>query len=448
MKIPIKFNNRSFGKFVLAVVWTCFLMFVSYVIVEGESETTVEGYSGKMTEGSEKITEEDGANEVSLSYEAWKEQDDMDVKEEEIWSESLVTRLLELESPFFQYTYEGITETEQKEKSSWNFGWDLAEYLEEEQTEKGSTGKSEVLAKAEETLLQQGMLQKDFPFLAAEGYFEDETTDCAEEEETEAVMASAVTKIKELKESKSTDYLLRNFYIVDSTTSVDSSVFQVENLLKKDMTLEKSDEPQILIYHTHGATEGFVNQITGEMVSVIEVGERLAEILEETYGYNVIHDDTPYDMVNGSVDRNKAYNQSLDGVEKLLKQYPSIQVVIDLHRDGIGSEDKRTTVIEGKRTAKFMFFNGLSRNKQGNIDYLYNPKLEGNLAFSLQLKLKAMELYPTITRPNYLKGYRYNLHLRERSLLIELGNQNNSSGEAMNALEPMAKILDAVLQGK
>ena len=91
---------------------------------------------------------------------------------------------------------------------------------------------------------------------------------------------------------------------------------------------------------------------------------------------------------------------------------------------------------------------GLSRNKEGNIDYLYNSNLEGNLAFSLQLKLKAMELYPTITRPNYLKGYRYNLHLREKSLLIELGNQNNSSQEALNALEPMAEILDAVLQGK
>ena len=59
-----------------------------------------------------------------------------------------------------------------------------------------------------------------------------------------------------------------------------------------------------------------------------------------------------------------------------------------------------------------------------------------------------MELYPTITRPNYLKGYRYNLHLREKSLLIELGNQNNSSQEALNALEPMAEILDAVLPGK
>ena len=56
------------------------------------------------------------------------------------------------------------------------------------------------------------------------------------------------------------------------------------------MSLEKRDEPQILIYHTHGATEGFVNERTGKMVSVIEVGERLAEILEEEYGYSVIHD--------------------------------------------------------------------------------------------------------------------------------------------------------------
>ncbi len=79
---------------------------------------------------------------------------------------------------------------------------------------------------------------------------------------------------------------------------------------------------------------------------------------------------------------------------------------------------------------------------------MYNPNLEGNLAFSLQLKLKAMELYPTLTRPNYLKGYHYNLHLREKSLLIELGNQNNSSEEAMNTLEPLAEVLHTVLNGE
>ena len=434
LKVPVKFGYKSIGKILLSVIWTCFFVLASYSIVEGGHETGRDKYYDKMQE---EEMEKNGIND--LLYE---EEKDV-TKETGIRTEVLVNELLELESPFFQYTREGIKETEQ---SILNLGWNLARYLEEEHREEGNSNKRS--ASIKETLLKQEILQKDFPFLTAEGYFEDETTADVEEEDTEAVMASALNKIKQLKESKSTDYLLKNFYIVDSTTSVDSSVFKVDNLLKKDMTLNKSSEPQILIYHTHGATEGFVNERTGTTVSVIEIGKKLAEILEKEYGYSVIHDETPYDKVNGSIDRNKAYNQSLEGMKNALEKYPSIQIMIDLHRDGVGSEDKRTTVIDGKRTAKFMLFNGLSRNKEGNIDYLYNPNLEGNLAFSLQLKLKAMELYPTITRPNYLKGYRYNLHLREKSLLIELGNQNNSSQEALNALEPMAEILDAVLQGK
>ena len=434
MKVPVKFGYKSIGKILLSVIWTCFFVLASYSIVEGGHETGRDEYYDKMQE---EEMEKNGIN--NLLYE--KEKDV--TKEAGIRTEVLVNELLELESPFFQYMREGIKETEQ---SILNLGWNLARYLEEEHKEEGNSNKRS--ASIKETLLKQEILQKDFPFLTAEGYFEDETTADVEEEDTEAVMASALNKIKQLKESKSTDYLLKNFYIVDSTTSVDSSVFKVDNLLKKDMTLKKSSEPQILIYHTHGATEGFVNERTGTTVSVIEIGKKLAEMLEKEYGYSVIHDETPYDKVNGSIDRNKAYNQSLEGMKNALEKYPSIQIMIDLHRDGVGSEDKRTTVIDGKRMAKFMLFNGLSRNKEGNIDYLYNPNLEGNLAFSLQLKLKAMELYPTITRPNYLKGYRYNLHLREKSLLIELGNQNNSSQEALNALEPMAEILDAVLQGK
>ena len=366
---------------------------------------------------------------------------------------SICVGLLEIGSPLFDYGSNEIMKNMQQQGLMLGSHWTLASYLQEiSLQENGMLDKTNLLEKEKQeketvVLLQKELLQKDFPFLVAEAYMEDETTKHMEDEATEAVMASANRKIKELKETLNTDFLLKNFYIVDSTTSADSSTFQVKKLLEKDMTMEKTEKPQILIYHTHGKTEGFKNEKTGKEVSIIKVGERLKEILEE-YGYCVIHDETPYDVVNGKVDRNKAYNQSLVGIQNALEKYPTIEVTIDLHRDGIGSEDKRTTVIHGKKMAKFMLFNGLSRNKEGAIGYLYNPNLAGNLAFSLQLKLKAMELYPTLTRPNYLKGYRYNLHLREKSLLIELGNQNNSSQEAMNALQPLAEILNEVLMGE
>ena len=95
-----------------------------------------------------------------------------------------------------------------------------------------------------------------------------------------------------------------------------------------------------------------------------------------------------------------------------------------------------------------MFFNGLSRNRNGNIGYLYNPNLQYNLAFSLQLKLKCMENYNDFAKPVYLKGYRYNLHLRKRALLIELGNENNTLEEAKNAMPYLASVIDKVLSGK
>ena len=94
-----------------------------------------------------------------------------------------------------------------------------------------------------------------------------------------------------------------------------------------------------------------------------------------------------------------------------------------------------------------MFFNGMSRNQSGEIAYLTNPNREANLAFSLQLKCHAMELFDGFTKPIYLKGYRYNLHLKERALLIELGNENNTVEEAMNAAAPLAKVIADVLKG-
>lgn len=161
----------------------------------------------------------------------------------------------------------------------------------------------------------------------------------------------------------------------------------------------------------------------------------------------MIHDTTKYDWMDGKIDRGKAYNVSLAGVQKQLEKNPDIQVIIDLHRDSVGKNRHTYTTIDGKRTAIAMFFNGMSRNQSGEIAYLTNPNREANLAFSLQLKCHAMELFDGFTKPIYLKGYRYNLHLKERALLIELGNENNTVEEAMNAAAPLAKVIADVLKG-
>ena len=120
--------------------------------------------------------------------------------------------------------------------------------------------------------------------------------------------------------------------------------------------------------------------------------------------------------------------------------------MIDLHRDGVGANTHLVTEVDGKKTAQIMFFNGLSRTKaNGDISYLYNPYIEDNLAFSLQMQIAATKMYPGFTRHIYLKSYRYNMHLMPKTLLIEAGAQTNTVEEMRNAMELLAATLDSVL---
>ena len=93
-----------------------------------------------------------------------------------------------------------------------------------------------------------------------------------------------------------------------------------------------------------------------------------------------------------------------------------------------------------------MFFNGISRNSLDEpLYWLENPYVKQNLAFSMQLELKARDQYPGFTRNIYLKAERFNLHLRPRSLLIEAGTQLNTVEEEKNAMRPLADLLHQVL---
>lgn len=253
-----------------------------------------------------------------------------------------------------------------------------------------------------------------------------------------------LTDTKLLEKLNDFDYLIQNYYIVDSSTTIRSSDINAAKLLAKDLTL-KSDVngPQILIYHTHsqetygGAPEGDAEN------SVVAVGEYLTELLTENYGLFVLHHTGEYD-VN---DRDHAYSNAAPSIKKLLEENPTIEVVIDLHRDSVPEENHLVTQIDGKECAKIMFFNGLCRTTAGgDLTKMPNPYLQDNLAFSLQMQLAAADQYPDFTRRIYLKGYRYNMHFCPKTLLIEAGAQNNSLEEAMNAMEPLARLLSGVLQ--
>ena len=245
------------------------------------------------------------------------------------------------------------------------------------------------------------------------------------------------------------NYLLEHFFVVDAATTAEAASLNAAEYLAKDMTLKpEKEQPQILIYHSH-SQETFADSRTGEEAdTVVGVGDYLTEILEQKYGYQVIHVREHFDVIGGEIDRSRAYDFAREYVEKVLEENPTVQVLIDLHRDGVPEGKRLVTKIGGRDTAQIMFYNGLSYTvNQGKISYLPNPYIEENLAFSFQLEYTAAEYYPGFYRCIYLAGLRYNLHLRPRALLVEAGAQTNTVQEVKNAMEPLGDILNRVLKG-
>ena len=240
---------------------------------------------------------------------------------------------------------------------------------------------------------------------------------------------------------KNYELALDTFYQVDSTTMLGEDLLKVEQFLAKDMTLDLTKSgPQVLIYHTH-SQEGYA----GSDKTVVDVGDVLTELLQNKYGISVLHHKGEYDVES----RDYAYSNALPDLIRILEENPSIEVVIDLHRDGVNEDVRLVTTIDGKPTAKLMFFNGVSQTKKlGKISYLENPNLEDNLAFSFQMQLAARTYFPSLTRDIYIKGYRYNMHLMPKTLLVEVGAQTNTYEEASNAMTYLAELLFRVLTVK
>lgn len=245
------------------------------------------------------------------------------------------------------------------------------------------------------------------------------------------------------------DYVMEHFFILDSNTETSAGQISGTRFLKEDLALKQdASVPQILIYHTH-SQEAFADSREGQVEdTIVGVGDYLTELLEKTYGYQVVHVTDAFDMMGGTLDRSKAYDYARTSIEKVLKENPAIEVVIDLHRDGVPDDRHLVTQVNGKPTAQLLFYNGLSYTvSQGEVSYLPNPYIEENLAFSFQLEYQAAQYYPDLYRGIYLAGLRYNLHLKPRALLLEAGAQTNTVEEVRNAMEPFADILNRVLKG-
>lgn len=242
------------------------------------------------------------------------------------------------------------------------------------------------------------------------------------------------------------NFVKANFYTIDKKTGIMENDFDAESFLTADLTIDTAASgPKVLIFHTH-SHEGYADSDKNDMNDgVILVGEKLKDILETKYNIKTVHNTARYDAVDGKPQIIGAYERVEPAIRKILKENPSIEVVIDLHRDGVSEDIRLVKELNGKPTAQIMFFNGLSKlNKDGlltPLDNLYNPYITTNLAFSFNMQLTANELYPDFTRKIYLNAYRYSLHMAPKSLLVEVGAQTNTKQEALNAMEPLAEIL-------
>ena len=223
----------------------------------------------------------------------------------------------------------------------------------------------------------------------------------------------------------------------------------VAALAEAPLELEIPEEgPQVLIMHTHGS-EAYtpdgedVYEPTGECrtadktKSVVRVGEEIAKVLTEM-GLSVVHDNALYDYP----EYNGAYDRSLAAVESYLEQYPTIRVVLDVHRDALVGEDgtiyKPITTVNGEDSAQVMLVMGSNA--------LYDhPKWEENLSLAVKIQAEMNTLWPTLARPIGLRENRYNQQTTTGSLLVEIGAHGNTLQEALAAARMFARAAGAVL---
>ena len=145
------------------------------------------------------------------------------------------------------------------------------------------------------------------------------------------------------------DYLLSNFYTVDSSTMIGPEQLNADDLLGRSMKIDRKQKgPKILIFHTHSQEE-FADSIPGDpSTSIVGIGDYLTELLNQK-GIETIHDKGVYDIINGQLDRSNAYEYAEAGVRPILEANPTIEVAIDLHRDGVAEGTHLVTEVNGSR---------------------------------------------------------------------------------------------------
>ena len=218
--------------------------------------------------------------------------------------------------------------------------------------------------------------------------------------------------------------------------------------LQWDLTAE---QPTVLIVHTH-ATESYT-QLPGENYAqttqyrtlnthynMVKLGDALAQLLEEA-GFTVLHDSSLHDYPS----YNDSYTNSRAAVEAYLRQYPSVRVVLDLHRDAVldsdGSQYAPTATVNGEKVARLMLVVGTDASGTRH------PHWQENLSLAVKLQVLLEQQAPGITRPVLLRAQRFNQDLSTGALIVEIGAAGNTLQQAMGAVPYLAQALIAISHG-
>ena len=252
-----------------------------------------------------------------------------------------------------------------------------------------------------------------------------EATIPAELQPPEAVFTSEDTTLVEFRNT--------------TTLSLDA-----ESLLIKPLDWELTGEaPTVLILHTHGTesyndTNGY--RSTDETQNMLSVGDRLTARLEEA-GISALHDRTLHDEVS----YNGSYTLARQTIEQYLIQYPSIRLVLDLHRDAAeddaGNQINYTVTAPAGKAAKLMLVMGTDA---GGFNH---PNWAENMALAVKLQATLEKIQPGICRPVYVRTSRFNQDLSPGALLIEVGAAGNSRQEALLATDILAQAIIALAHG-
>lgn len=266
---------------------------------------------------------------------------------------------------------------------------------------------------------------------------------------------------KDYEDYKESGKIIEKDYSKQNATSEFDGLYVRNTTLEHDIDIQKylngrvyanidKKEPAVLIYHTH-TTETYElldrgyysNERSSRSVNsaenMVRVGDEISKVLEKN-GYKTIHDKTIYDEKYSG-----AYERSCENISKILKENPSIQIVLDIHRDAIyqkdGSRVKLVTEINGQKAAQIMIVSGC---EDGNVTNF--PNWEKNLSFAVQLQNKLKNDNPQLVRPLMFCSRKYNMHLTPCSLLIEFGTDANTLSEAVYSAELFAESLSELLK--